>query len=96
MQHASISSDRAGLSDSMDCLVLICSAAARAAAAEVYETGDQLDVERSMLSKIRDRHATRNRRPRGMTVGDLRCHRRCGVQLVLEGSRSTPTDPVLS
>ena len=58
------------------------------------ELEDQLDVERSMLSKIRDRHATRNRRPRGMTVGDLRCHRRCGVQLVLQGSRSTPTDPV--
>ena len=58
------------------------------------KSGDQLEVERSMLSKIRDRHATRNRLPGGMTVGDLRWHSRCAVQLVLEGSRSTRTDPV--
>ena len=56
------------------------------------ELEDQLEVERSMLSKLRDRHATRNRLPGGMTVGDLRWHSRCAVQLVLEGSRSTKTD----
>ena len=51
--------------------------------------GDQLDVERSTFSKIRDRSAMRNRLARGTAVADLRCHRRCGVQLILEGSRST-------
>ena len=82
MQHASIGSNRAGLSDSMDCLVLICSAAARAAAAEVCETGDQLDVERSMLSEIRDRSGMHHRLARATTVADLRCRSRCAVQLV--------------
>jgi hypothetical protein len=52
MQHASIgSSDRAGLSDIMDCLVLICSAAARAAAAQVCETEDQLEVDGACYRK---------------------------------------------
>ena len=57
---------------------------------------DQLEVERSTFSKIRDRSAMRNRLARGTAVADLRCHRRCGVQLILEGSRSTRTDPVWS
>ena len=49
------------------------------------ELGDQLDVERSMLSKIRDGSDMRNRRPRVTSVADLRCHRRCAVQLFLQG-----------
>jgi hypothetical protein len=40
MQHASIGSDRAGLSDIMDCLALLCSASVLAAAAQVCETGE--------------------------------------------------------
>ena len=46
---------------------------------------DQLEVERSTFSKIRDRSATRNRLPRRTTVADLRWHSRCAVQLVLQG-----------
>jgi hypothetical protein len=73
MQHASIGSNRAGLSDSMDCLALLCSATARAAAAEVHELRDKLEVERSMLSEIRDRSDTRHRMARVTTLADLRC-----------------------
>ena len=43
---------------------------------------DQLEVERSMLSKIRDGSTVRNCLPHRTAVADLRCHRRCGVQLV--------------
>ena len=82
MQHASIGSNRAGLSDSMDCLALLCSATARAAAAEVCETGEQLEVERSMLSEIRARSGMHHRLARATTVADLRCRSRCAVQLV--------------
>ena len=46
---------------------------------------DQLEVERSTFSKIRDGSRERNRLPLATAVADLRCHRRCGVQLVLEG-----------
>ena len=63
-------------------------------AAHYRKSRDQLEVERSTFSKIRDRSAMRNRLARGTAVADLRCHRRCGVQLILEGSRSTRTDPV--
>jgi hypothetical protein len=74
MQHAGIGSDRAGLSDIMDCLVLICSAGvACSSAAQVCETGDKLDVERSMLSEIRDRSGMHHRLARATTVADLRC-----------------------
>ena len=58
--------------------------------------GDQLDVERSTFSKIRDGSDMRNRGPRVTSVADLRWHSRCAVQLVPEGSRSTPTDPVIN
>ena len=49
------------------------------------ESRDQLDVERKMLSKIRDGSTVRNRLPHRTAVADLRCHRRCAVQLVLQG-----------
>jgi hypothetical protein len=81
MQHASIGSDRSGLSDIMNCLALLCSATARAAAAEVCETGEQLEVERSMLSEIRARSGMHHRLARATTVADLRCRSRCAVQL---------------
>ena len=74
-------------------IMVWCSAAPRSCWKS--KLGDQLDVERSTFSKIRDGSDMRNRRPRVTSVADLRCHRRCGVQLVLQGSRSTPTDPVL-
>jgi hypothetical protein len=49
------------------------------------KSGDQLEVERSTLSKIRDGSRERNRLPLATAVADLRCHRRCGVQLVPQG-----------
>ena len=57
--------------------------------------GDQLEVERSTFSKIRDGSTVGNRLLHRTAVADLRWHSRCAVQLVLQGSRSTPTDPVL-
>jgi hypothetical protein len=83
MQHASIGSDRAGLSDIMDCLVLHCSAPARAAAAEVCETEDQLAAGGRTEHAIREIRAT-----------DLRCRSRCAVQLVLRFPTSAGTNPV--
>ena len=57
---------------------------------------DQLVVERSTFSKIRDGSTVANRlRPR-TAVADLRWHSRCAVQLVLEGSRFTRTHPVFT
>ena len=56
--------------------------------------GDQLDVERSTFSKIRDGSDMRNRRPRVTSVADLPCHRRCALQLVPESIFFTWTDPV--
>ena len=53
------------------------------------KSGDQLEVEWSTFSKIRDGTDMRNRRPRVTSVADLRCHRRCAVQLILGGRRST-------
>ena len=73
-------------------IMVWCSAAPRSCWKS--KLGDQLDVERSTFSKIRDRSATRNRLPRGTAVADLRWHSRCAVQLILEGSRSTRTHPV--
>ena len=55
---------------------------------------DQLEVERSTFSKIRDGSRERNRLPLATAVADLRWHSRCAVQLFPQGSRSTRTDPV--
>ena len=55
---------------------------------------DQLEVERSTLSKIRDGSRERNRLPLATAVADLRWHSRCAVQLIPQGSRSTRTYPV--
>ena len=46
---------------------------------------DQLEVEQSTFSKIRDGSDMRNRRPRATAVADLRWHSRCAVQLVPQG-----------
>ena len=46
---------------------------------------DQLEVERSTFSKIRDGSDMRNRCARVTSVADLRWHSRCAVQLVLQG-----------
>ena len=46
---------------------------------------DQLEVERSTFSKIRDGSDMRKRRARVTAVADLRWHSRCAVQLVLQG-----------
>ena len=54
---------------------------------------DQLEVERSTFSKIRDGSRERNRLPLATAVADLPCHRRCAVQLIPQGRRSTQTDP---
>ena len=50
---------------------------------------EQLEVERSTFSKIRDGSRERNRLPLATAVADLRWHSRCAVQLILQGSRST-------
>ena len=46
---------------------------------------DQLEVERSTFSKIRDGSDMRNRRARVTSVADLRWHSRCAVQLIPQG-----------
>ena len=49
------------------------------------ELGEQLEVEWSTFSKIRDGSRERNRLPLATAVADLRWHSRCAVQLVPQG-----------
>ena len=46
---------------------------------------DQLEVERSTFSKIRDGGDLRNCRPQVIPFADLRWHSRCAVQLIPQG-----------
>ena len=64
-------------------IMVWCSAAPRSCWKS--KLGDQLDVERSTFSKIREGSYLPTTRPRATAVADLRWHSRCAVQLVPEG-----------
>ena len=57
---------------------------------------DQLEVERSTFSKIRDGSRERNCLPLATAVGDLRWHSRCAVQLGHHKSAPPVTSWILS
>ena len=59
------------------------------------ETGDQLGLDASTLSKIADGSDMRHRRPRVTAVADLRWRRRCAVQLILQSAYAGRPDPVV-
>ena len=58
------------------------------------ETGDQLGLDASTLSKIADGSTVRKHRLLRTAVADLRWRRRCAVQLILQSERATRPDPV--